>query len=121
VKLVCYEVNSDGTFNAYDRRSIKIKIGKGLTESGYLSDEANQDTIECLRLFRDILVSDEVKNILAVATSAVRDAKNRIKFISEIMRKPDSHSGFYHTRKNHIIHGVELFIPHVSQTHSSST
>jgi exopolyphosphatase / guanosine-5'-triphosphate,3'-diphosphate pyrophosphatase len=87
VKLVCYKVNSDGTFRAYDRRSIKTKIGRGLTESGYLSEVANRDTIESLRLFRDILVSDDVKNILAVATSAVREAKNRNRFISNIYEK----------------------------------
>ncbi len=77
IKLVCYKINSDGTFRAYDRRSIKTKIGRGLTESGFLSEVANKDTIESLRLFRDILVSDNVTNILAVATSAVREAKNR--------------------------------------------
>ncbi len=87
VKLVCYRVNSDGTFRAYDRRSIKTKIGRGLTESGYLSEVATGDTIESLRLFRDILVSDDVKNILAVATSAVREAKNRNRFISDIYEK----------------------------------
>jgi len=87
VKLVCYKVNSDGTFRAYDRRSIKTKIGRGLTESGYLSEVASRDTIESLRLFRDILVSDDVRNILAVATSAVREAKNRKKFISDIYEK----------------------------------
>ena len=87
VKLVCYRVNSDGTFKAYDRRSIKTKIGRGLTESGYLSEVATGNTIESLRLFRDILVSDDVKNILAVATSAVREAKNRNRFISDIYEK----------------------------------
>lgn len=87
VKLVCYKVNPDGTFRAYDRRSIKTKIGRGLTESGYLNEAANRDTIESLRLFRDVLVSDEVKNIVAVATSAVREAKNRNRFISDIHEK----------------------------------
>jgi exopolyphosphatase/guanosine-5'-triphosphate,3'-diphosphate pyrophosphatase len=87
IKLVCYKVNSDGTFKAYDRRSIKTKIGKGLTESGYLSEVAKRDTIESLKLFRDILVSDDVKHVLAVATSAVREAKNRHRFISDIYEK----------------------------------
>src|ERR687892_2219510 len=87
VKLVCYKVNTDGTFRAYERRSIKTKIGRGLTESGYLNEAANRDTIESLRLFRDVLVSDEVKNIVAVATSAVREAKNRNRFISDIYEK----------------------------------
>jgi exopolyphosphatase / guanosine-5'-triphosphate,3'-diphosphate pyrophosphatase len=87
IKLVSYSVNSDGTFGAYERRSIKTKIGKGLTESGYLSEAAKRDTIESLRLFRDILVSDDVKNILAVATSAVREAKDRDRFISDIYEK----------------------------------
>ena len=87
VKLVCYKVNSDGTFRAYDRRSIKTKIGRGLTESGYLNEAAIRDTIESLRLFTDVLLSDEVKNIVAVATSAVREAKNRNRFISDIYEK----------------------------------
>jgi exopolyphosphatase / guanosine-5'-triphosphate,3'-diphosphate pyrophosphatase len=87
IKLVCYKVNSDSTSRAYDRRSIKTRIGRGLNESGYLGEAANRDTIESLRLFRDILVSDNVKNILAVATSAVREAKNRTRFLSEIYDK----------------------------------
>jgi exopolyphosphatase / guanosine-5'-triphosphate,3'-diphosphate pyrophosphatase len=87
IKLVCYKVNSDGTFRAYNRRSIKTRIGRGLTESGYLNEVASRDTIESLRLFRDILVTDDVKHVLAVATSAVREAKNRYKFISDIYEK----------------------------------
>ncbi|HZA42298.1 MAG TPA: hypothetical protein VE504_00850 [Nitrososphaeraceae archaeon] len=87
IKLVCYKVNSDGTFRAYDRRSIKTKIGRGLTESGYLNEAAIRDTIESLRLFTDVLLSDEVKNIVAVATSAVREAKNRNRFISDTYEK----------------------------------
>ena len=84
IKLVCYTVNTDGMFNVYDRRSIKTKIGRGLTEAGYLSEVAKRDTIESLKLFRDILVSDGVKHVIAVATSAVREATNRHKFISDI-------------------------------------
>lgn len=87
IKLVCYKINSDGIFKAYDRRSIKTKIGKGLTESGYLNENAKRDTIESLKLFRDIVVSDDVNHVLAVATSAVREAKNRHDFISDIYEK----------------------------------
>lgn len=84
LKLVNYQVNSNGSFKVYDRRSIKIKIGRGLGESGYLGDEAKRDTIESLRLFRDIIRTDDVENILPVATSAVREARNKKQFLSEI-------------------------------------
>jgi exopolyphosphatase / guanosine-5'-triphosphate,3'-diphosphate pyrophosphatase len=84
IKLVSYHIDGKNSFKVYDRRSIKLKIGKGLGENGYLSDEARRDTIESLRLFRDIIKTDNVENILPVATSAVREATNKKEFISEI-------------------------------------
>lgn len=87
IKLVTYMVNSDGSLKICDRRSLKIKIGEGLSKSGYLDDESQRDTIDSLKLFRDILQVDDVKNVVAVATSAVREARNRNQFISDIYDK----------------------------------
>jgi exopolyphosphatase/guanosine-5'-triphosphate,3'-diphosphate pyrophosphatase len=84
IKLVSYHIDTKNSFKVYDRRSIKLKIGRGLDENGYLSDQAQRDTIESLRLFRDIIKTDNVENILPVATSAVREAANKKEFLSEI-------------------------------------
>ena len=98
VKLVCYKVNSDGTFRAYDRRSVKTKIGRGLTEGNYLSEIASrwpQALFERRRI--------------------------ELSLFQIFMRRLESHSGYFHTKKNHIILGAGPSIPHVSQTLYSST
>ena len=121
VKLVCYKVNSDGTFRAYDRRSIKIKIGRGLTERGNLSDVAIRDTIESLSLFRDILVCDDVKNVLAVARGTVREAKNRNRFISDIYDKTGFSFRILSHKEESYYSWCGVSIPPVSRTHFFST
>jgi exopolyphosphatase/guanosine-5'-triphosphate,3'-diphosphate pyrophosphatase len=87
VKLVNYYVNHDGTYKAYQREGAKVRLGQGLGKTGVLAQDAIQRTIDILRLFREIINFQSMEHILQVATSAVREAKNRDEFLKQVFQE----------------------------------
>jgi exopolyphosphatase / guanosine-5'-triphosphate,3'-diphosphate pyrophosphatase len=80
-KLVNYHVNFDGSYRAYQQESMKVKLGLDLEQTGAISDSSLDRAIDALRLFRDIIDFQDIKHVVAVATSAVREAANRTEFL----------------------------------------
>jgi exopolyphosphatase/guanosine-5'-triphosphate,3'-diphosphate pyrophosphatase len=60
------------------------RLGKGVDSEGILSEKAMDNTLEAVKGFKDISLSMGAEDILVMATSAVRDAKNGTKFVSKI-------------------------------------
>ena len=87
VKLVNYYVNDDGTYKAYQREGVKVRLGQGLGKTGVLAQESIQRTIDALRLFREIANFQSIEHVLPVATSAVREAKNRDEFLKQVFQE----------------------------------
>jgi exopolyphosphatase/guanosine-5'-triphosphate,3'-diphosphate pyrophosphatase len=90
VKLVNYDIKKDGSFKAYQQEGVKVKLGEGLNETGYLGKEQVDRTIDALQMFRDIINFDSIRHALPVATSAVREADNKNDFLKQVC----SHTGF---------------------------
>jgi exopolyphosphatase / guanosine-5'-triphosphate,3'-diphosphate pyrophosphatase len=84
VKLVNYDIKKDDTFKAYQQEGVKVKLGEGLQETGYLGKEQVDRTIEALRMFHDIINFDSIRHVLPVATSAVREAGNKGDFLKQV-------------------------------------
>lgn len=55
-------------------------LGRGLDQSGELSEAGIGRVLEALSEFNDVIKAHDVQNVRAVATSAARDAKNRNQF-----------------------------------------
>jgi exopolyphosphatase/guanosine-5'-triphosphate,3'-diphosphate pyrophosphatase len=87
VKLVNYYVNHDGTYEAYQREGVKVRLGQGLGKTGVLAQESIQRTIDALRLFREVVNFQSIEQVLPVATSAVREAKNRDEFLKQVFQE----------------------------------
>jgi exopolyphosphatase/guanosine-5'-triphosphate,3'-diphosphate pyrophosphatase len=87
VKLVNYFVNNDNSYNAYEERGVKVRLGEGLNGTGYLTNESVHRTINALKLFHDIINFQTIKHILPVATSAVREAANKDDFLKEVYQE----------------------------------
>src|SRR5437867_4447965 len=87
VKLVNYYIKKDGSFKAYQQEGVKVKLGDGLQETGYLGKEQVDRTIDALRVFRDIINFDSIRHVLPVATSAVREAGNKSEFLKQVYRQ----------------------------------
>jgi exopolyphosphatase/guanosine-5'-triphosphate,3'-diphosphate pyrophosphatase len=70
----------------YSERII-TRIGEGLQETGTLKRTAMERSIETLQKFREIISRYNVHKTSAIATSALREAKNRSSFLKEVEDK----------------------------------
>ena len=87
VKLVNYNVKDDDSFEIYEQEGMKAKLGEGLDEKGKLSKKPILRAIEVLKLFRDVIQLQPIKSVLPIATSAVREARNKEEFLNEVYRE----------------------------------
>ena len=58
-----------------------VRLGGGLDVNGYLTEEAAQRGLDCLRMFAQRLVGYEPSQVRAVATQTLREARNRDAFL----------------------------------------
>ena len=86
-KLVNYRIVRDGSFEHYQDESTHTRLGEGLTQTGFLGDEAMDRAIPVLRRFREIVDLQSIRHILPVATSAVREAANGAEFLLRVRRE----------------------------------
>ena len=63
------------------------RLGGGFTKEGGISAEAGERTVAALRDFAAEIRRHRIARIRAVATSAVRDAVNRIEFCAHILNE----------------------------------
>ena len=69
---------------------IITRLGSGISRNGFLKNEAITKSLKVLGKFRDVLSQYDVHNISAVATSALREAKNS----DEFLKKAKAATGF---------------------------
>ena len=65
------------------------RLGEGIVESGRLSPSAMTRTLQALREFRTACTEHPVGRIIAVATSAVREAENRPLFLDRVKEEAE--------------------------------
>lgn len=77
----------DQSFNVIHAEKIGVALGMGGINNGYISEDAFLRGINALIKFK--LKCDELKTsrIIAIGTSALRDAKNKMDFINECFQK----------------------------------
>lgn len=86
LKLVSYYVDTDGAVSLYDQRSFPARLGEGLSKTGSLGEEQTKRTITMLKMCAEIIDLDSIKQVLPVATSAVREASNRDQFLRRVQQ-----------------------------------
>ena len=64
-----------------------VKLGEGGITKGFITNEAIQRGLSALKEFKEIILTYKTDQIKAVATSAIRDAKNGKAFIELIFRE----------------------------------
>jgi exopolyphosphatase/guanosine-5'-triphosphate,3'-diphosphate pyrophosphatase len=75
----------DGVVNEIDRRTKVTRLGEGVDSSGRLGDEPMQRVFETLATYREAIDHHGAERVVAVATSAVRDASNGEEFRSRLL------------------------------------
>src|SRR3954447_26140540 len=80
IHLVVARPTGNNRFEVIDREKEVVRLGSGSGDMKRLAPEAIDRGIECLTRFGQIAASAGA-DVLAVATSAVREAENRGEFI----------------------------------------
>jgi exopolyphosphatase / guanosine-5'-triphosphate,3'-diphosphate pyrophosphatase len=85
--LVIYNVKDDDSFDIYQQEGIKVRLGEGLDEKGKLGKKPMSRAIDTLQVFRDIIQLNPIKSVLPIATSAVREARNKEDFLNVVSKE----------------------------------
>jgi exopolyphosphatase/guanosine-5'-triphosphate,3'-diphosphate pyrophosphatase len=87
IHLIVVRVRPDLSFEVIDREKEMVRLGAGGLDGRSLTDTAAGTALQTLTKFRRLADSHKVDEIVAGATSAVRDADNGGDFIAEVARK----------------------------------
>lgn len=82
--IVDYE---DGNYKVLERDLIITRLGEGVDDSKFLTDEAINRTIKALEKYDKKIKKYNIKKVKAVGTSALRDVKNKNDFINPLAKK----------------------------------
>lgn len=86
-RVLVAEVPSEGPVHPlYSDRKI-LRLGEGVDRTGRLSPEATSRVIETIYEWKRVIESHEVEQYRAVATSAVREARNGEAFVRAVRQK----------------------------------
>ncbi len=83
-RLLLVDVTEDGHFQIVDQLKESSRLGEGMDRDGFLKPDRIQETIRTLKMFRKLCDVNGIERIIAVATAAVRRAKNQRSFLDEV-------------------------------------
>ncbi len=75
-----------GTISPVYHKQTIIRLGKNVDEQKIIDHEAMQRLIQCMIDYKHLSKEHEVQHIITAGTSALRDAKNRMEIIDEVVR-----------------------------------
>lgn len=87
VRLLVADAEDDTTYRVVFEEQVITRLGERLQETGTLSPAAMERTIRVLQRFAQTAKEHRVEEILAVTTSAAREAKNRGEFLDRARRE----------------------------------
>ncbi|PSM52252.1 guanosine-5'-triphosphate, 3'-diphosphate pyrophosphatase [Campylobacter blaseri] len=87
MRMAIFERTSRLGFYTLGEYKIKVRLGEGsYSENGVICDEAMDNCIEAFNEFKKIIQKYKINKVLAVGTSALRDASNRNVFINRVKK-----------------------------------
>ncbi len=89
VHMLIADVSGDGHIEVVDRVKEMVRLGRKSFTTGLLTEESMDLTVRALANFRRLMRVRGVQRMRAVATSAVREARNRAAFVRRIRREAE--------------------------------
>ncbi len=83
-RLVIVDLFGEGHFMVTDELKESVRLGQDMDRDGFLKPQRVAETIKTLKMFKRLCDASGVERIIAVATAAVRRAKNQRSFLDEI-------------------------------------
>ena len=87
IHMIVIRVRPDLSFEIIDGEKVMVRLGAGGLDGKALTPEAMTAALQTLSTFKRLADSHSVDKILAVATSATREARNGGEFLSRIARE----------------------------------
>ena len=87
IHMIVVEIRPDLSFEVIDREKEMVRLGAGGLDGRSLTPEAMHAALQVLSKFRRLAESHQVENIIAVATSATREAENGGEFLRAITQQ----------------------------------
>lgn len=84
VRLSLIKISKDLSFRLIDSHKETVRLGDGFDEDGRIREEKSVLLFKTLRMFKRLCDSQQVTKIIAVATAAIRKAKNGKLLIQKI-------------------------------------
>jgi exopolyphosphatase/guanosine-5'-triphosphate,3'-diphosphate pyrophosphatase len=114
IHMIVVRIRPDLSFEVIDREKEMVRLGSGGLDGKALTEEAMAAALQAFSRFRRLAESHQVEEILAAATSAVREAENGGEFLSTVERetgiKPQVIAGIEEARLIHLaaVYGVDV-------------
>src|SRR3954465_15840397 len=87
IHMIVVRIRADLSFEVIDREKEMVRLGSGGLEGKSLTPEAISTGLQTFSRFRRLAESHQVDEILAAATSAVRETKNGGEFLAAVERE----------------------------------
>src|SRR5262250_807503 len=87
VHMIVVRVRADLSFEVIDREKEMVRLGAGGLDGKALTPEAMHTALQVLSKFRRLAESHRVDDMIAVATSAVREAENGGDFLHNVIQR----------------------------------
>jgi exopolyphosphatase/guanosine-5'-triphosphate,3'-diphosphate pyrophosphatase len=82
IRLIIVQINEDNSFRVIDEIKESVRLGKDMTLDGELNPSRMDSAIYTLAFFKRLCIIQNITEILAVATEAVRKASNQQEFLN---------------------------------------
>ncbi len=84
IRMSIFEINTDKTFRQTGNYRSMIKLSEGMSEDMCLKPEAQLRAVNSLLEYKQIMQKSDITDLRAVATAAVRKAKNGEDFVATV-------------------------------------
>jgi exopolyphosphatase / guanosine-5'-triphosphate,3'-diphosphate pyrophosphatase len=81
--LLIAEKDNNGAYRKITSNRIPVKLGEGTINSGFISQIPFERGISALKEYSKIIKEQKIEKVVALATSAIRTAKNGLDFVSK--------------------------------------
>src|SRR5712691_3783009 len=114
IHMIVAQVRPDLSFEVVDREKEMVRLGAGGLDGRALTPEAMHGALQVLSKFRRLAESHRVDEVIAVATSATREAENGGEFLQTVNQqtgiRPRVISGTEEARLIHLaaVYGVSV-------------
>ncbi len=91
IKLVVVEATAGDSFAVLAREKESVRLGHDTLRAGLLAPDAVERAADCIKRFHSIAEARGAEQVIAIATAAVREARNARAFIKQVKQRTGVH------------------------------